>query len=156
MARSASKFTTQKALPKELPDGLEIVESLATVSEGDKKEKVSLSLFVPQFGNAAGIINFGKHYTEHNKDCMIGKRVANGNDFISAAIRSAIKAGVSRLVTPANASEVSTLILAPVSDIRTVKPEELVAARMSAWVLANPGKVPDAKVTAAIFAGITK
>jgi hypothetical protein len=125
MARKASKLFSLSALPKTLPDDLEIVEVKRTI-RGDKAKgedgkettptvEMVLPFVVPQ-STGAGALAYSKFYHEAG--------AGDGGAFLAQAARSAIPAIISRYLKPEDAQKRSTLILPPIPTLRVVDKAE--------------------------------
>lgn len=131
--RPAATIHRIEKLPASLPDGI-VTETVKATIRGAKdvdgnvpKIEGTIDIDVPVL-SAAGINAFIKYYNENGPASDDSNAAPYGIEFVAGAIRSAVRSGVGRLLTPETLSD-SRNIIAPVSDIRTVDKFAAVGAR---------------------------
>jgi len=147
MAREAETLSSVK-LPKDLPDGLELIRAERTLTghptkEGESNPKAVVSVVAPIEGNAAGVRN----YIKLRSDLMDGD--SQGVTDVSNAIRSAAFNVVPKL-TLKNVEQSPTLWL-PFSGPRVIDPFEAVTARIGAFQR-DKGRMPTPEEYQALMA----
>ena len=157
MARTANAVTMLKDEPKQLPDGLEVVEvkrKLKTVkpeNASDSWKPTSevrvLRLIVPK-ANAEGVTSFVRFYSEH-----CGNEKQNGPVFVAECVRTMIANAAAAKIALGD-EDTSALLIAPVPTLRTVDKAEMAGERLAAWTRDNPGKIPGVEDLKTIYAGI--
>ncbi len=155
MARKASDVVLIPTEPKELPNGLEIVEverKLKTLRPSDAKsdwvvsaDRRVIRLIVPT-PDAAGVLAYAKFYSENSGNDDDGPR------FVAEAVRNTI-ANMAAAKVGLGLEETSVRFIAPISGLRVVDKADVIGARMMAdW--AEHGTPPTAERLKAIYAGI--